>query len=294
MTTSDVAEFYKEFTTRNRGFVSDTEQAALGLATVLVAGCGSTGGAAVEPLVRIGVRRLVLADNGGFELNNLNRQHAEHADLGVNKAVVAARRVQAITPLADVVVLEDGITAANVAELVGRSDVVIDGVDVTEMAGWRAKLLLHQSAAELGKPVITGYDMAGVQYVRVYDYRVPGSKAFDGRIIEHLLDTKSTWAVLMKAVPLRFVPLEMIRNARTHLNEPSYSVPQLVYASLLFGALATRLTIDVLAGNPLPRHIYVDVHDVVRTRRGRITTKVGRWLELLKATGDIIRLRTRS
>lgn len=291
MTTTDVTEFYAEFTTRNRGFVSDTEQAALERATVLVAGCGSTGGAAVEPLVRIGVRRLVLADNGDFELNNLNRQHAEYADLGVNKAVVAARRVQAITPLADVAVLEDGITVANVKELVDQSDVVIDGVDVTEMSGWRAKLLLHQTAAESDKPVITGYDMAGVQYVRVYDYRVPGGKAFDGRITERLLETKSTWAVLMKVVPLRFVPVEMIRDARAHLNEPGYSVPQLVYASLLFGALSTRLTVDVLAENPLPRHIHVDLHDVVRTRRGRIATRAGRWLELLKATRDIIRLR---
>jgi hypothetical protein len=288
---TDADAFYTELTTRNRGFVSDDAQRALAGATVLVAGCGSTGGAAVEPLVRLGVRSLLLADNGDFELNNLNRQHAGYSDIGRSKAVVAAERAGSVNPHAELAVSAQGVTEDNVTELVAASDVVIDGVDVTELAGWRAKLLLHQAAARAGKPVITGYDMAGVQYVRFYDYRRPGSRAFDGRIDDEHLRTMGTWAILMRAIPTRYIPLEMIQNGRAHLNEPGYSVPQLVYASLLFGALSARLTVDVLVGNRIRRHILVDAHDVVRTRSGRAAIRVRRVGALLAAAGDIVRLR---
>jgi hypothetical protein len=53
-------EFYAAFTARNRGLVSDDEQRQLRGAVILVAGCGSIGGAVVEPLVRLGAERLVL------------------------------------------------------------------------------------------------------------------------------------------------------------------------------------------------------------------------------------------
>jgi tRNA A37 threonylcarbamoyladenosine dehydratase len=40
-------EFYASFTVRNRGLVSDGEQQMLRRAVILVAGCGSIGGAVV-------------------------------------------------------------------------------------------------------------------------------------------------------------------------------------------------------------------------------------------------------
>ena len=55
-------------------------------AVILVAGCGSIGGAVVEPLVRLGAEHLVLAEPDCYELHNLNRQHACLADVGCNKA----------------------------------------------------------------------------------------------------------------------------------------------------------------------------------------------------------------
>ena len=76
--------FYADLTTNNRGFVSDEAQGRLAQITVLVAGCGSTGGAAVEPLVRLGVQRFLLGEPGAYELNNLNRQSA-----ALRKPVVA-------------------------------------------------------------------------------------------------------------------------------------------------------------------------------------------------------------
>lgn len=291
MATTGSGQFYHELVCRNAGFITKAQQDTLSRSSVLVAGCGSTGGAVVEPLVRLGVQQLLLADNGDYEINNLNRQHATIADLGRNKAQVAADRATAINPASTVRAEAAGITAGNVDDLVLAADVVIDGVDVTQTDGWRAKLRLHKSAARFGKPVITGYDMAGMQYIRYYDYRRPGSIAFDNRITERHIDTLSTWTVLMRAIPLRYIPIEMIRNARDHIDEPEYSVPQLVYAALAFGALAARMTVEILDGKHIRRHTAIDIHNTVRRRRDSFGVALRRGHELVLASGLMLQLR---
>ncbi|NDZ80943.1 ThiF family adenylyltransferase [Streptomyces sp. SID10853] len=274
-------DFYADLTERNRGFVSDRAQSELGRSRLLIAGCGSTGGAAVEPLVRLGAQDFVLADNGTFELNNLNRQHAVFTDIGSNKATVAAGRVTAINPYARAEVVTEGITEKNVERLVAGCSLVVDGVDVTERAGWRAKYLLHAAAARERLPVLTGYDMAGTQYIRFYDYRRAGSRPFDGKITEAMTEQAMVWSLLFKVIPVRHIPLEMLVNAREHLADTEYSVPQLVYASLLFGALSARMTAEILAGEPVRRNVAVDVHRATRRRAGRWAAAAQRPLVLL-------------
>src|SRR5207237_319692 len=72
----DHEAFYAELVARNRGLIDEGSQAHLRQTRFVVAGCGSTGGACVMPLVRSGAERFVLLDPGAYELNNLNRQDA--------------------------------------------------------------------------------------------------------------------------------------------------------------------------------------------------------------------------
>ncbi|MFB7601042.1 ThiF family adenylyltransferase [Streptomyces sp. NPDC056160] len=283
-------EFYEEFTERNRDFISDRAQEELSQARILIAGCGSTGGAAVEPLARLGVQNFVLVDVGEFELNNLNRQHAAFTDIGRHKAEVAARRVMEINPHARVEVVTNGVTADNAQDLVDRCAVVIDGVDVTERPGWRAKYSLHEAAARARRPVLTGYDMAGTQYIRFYDYRKPEGRPFDGKITSAMVDQAMVWSLLFKAIPVRFIPLEMLRNARDHLGETDYSVPQLVYASLQFGALSARMVAEILAGEPVRRHVAWDVHRATRRTADRWSAAVQRPFTLLGGVRELASL----
>ena len=81
-------EFYAQITVRNRGLIGDADQQRLRAATILVAGCGSVGGAAIEPLVRLGAEHLVLAEPDGYDLHNINRQSVRLQDVGRNKAEV--------------------------------------------------------------------------------------------------------------------------------------------------------------------------------------------------------------
>ncbi|MDQ6876719.1 MAG: ThiF family adenylyltransferase [Candidatus Dormibacteraeota bacterium] len=94
----DHESFYAELTARNRGLIAPDLQSALRKTRIIVAGCGSTGGAVLMPLVRTGAEDLVLLDPGQYELNNLNRQDASLADIARNKARASADRLLAVNP----------------------------------------------------------------------------------------------------------------------------------------------------------------------------------------------------
>ncbi len=164
-------DHYREMTRRNQPSLSREDQGALRAVRVLVAGCGSIGGAPVVPLVRLGVERFVLCEPGDYELNNLNRQAADMGDIGRNKAEVQADRARAINPEVEALVEPDGVTEDNVDWLVGTTDVIIDGVDVTEPAGIAAKRALHDEAWRQRRLVISGLDLGGTQVV--YALRLP-------------------------------------------------------------------------------------------------------------------------
>ncbi|MEU2247755.1 ThiF family adenylyltransferase [Streptomyces sp. NPDC019224] len=284
--------FYDELVTRNAGVVPPRDQQALREATVLVAGCGSIGGAAVEPLTRLGVQRFLVADPGTYELNNLNRQSAVAADIDQNKAAGAAERIMSINPHARVSVFAEGVTSQSVQRLTASCQLIIDGVDVTTAEGWRAKHLLHRVAVQRRLPLITGWDMAGTQYVRCYDYRRV-REPFAGAITVDDIVRMDTWDLLRRAVPLRRVPAEMLAEIRANHLRTDYSFPQVAYTATAFGVLSSYMAVRLLAGKPVRSEIRVDVHQLARPFgerwRGRLVWPV----ELAALVPPMIRLRSR-
>ena len=268
-------DYYTELVTRNRGVINDAQQEALRTATVLIAGCGSVGGAAVQPLARMGVRRFLVADSGLYELNNLNRQHATVDDIDRNKAEVAAERILAVNPYAQVKVYADGVTEDNAAELAAACQVIVDGVDVTTMSGLRAKFALHKAAASRQLPLVTGWDMAGGLYAQYFDYRKV-TRPFDGAITAPDLDRLSIWELIFRLLPLRRIPADMLAELNANISRPGYSVPQVVYAAMLFGAVASHMVAKVLAGEEIRDEIRLDIHQAARPTADRLVT-VLRW-----------------
>ncbi|MFJ6853151.1 ThiF family adenylyltransferase [Streptomyces sp. NPDC091271] len=285
--------FYEELVTRNAGVVSADEQLALRNATILVAGCGSIGGAAVEPLTRLGAQRFLVADPGTFELNNLNRQSAVAADIEQNKAAGAAERIMSINPHARVSVFTEGVTAATVQRLTASCQIVIDGVDVTTADGWHAKHLLHRVAVQRKLPLITGWDMAGTQYVRCYDYRRI-REPFAGAITLADIERVDTWELLRRAVPLRRVPAEMLAEIRANHLRPDYSFPQVAYTAAAFGVLSSHMAVRVLAGKRVRQEIGLDVHQMARPLGERWLTRLRRPVELAALVPPMLRLMRRS
>jgi len=143
---------YKEFTTRNIGFVSEAEQDRLRNATVFVCGTGGMGGAAVQSLIRAGVGHLILADIDEYEVSNLNRQVFCTLDsVDQHKAKATRDACLKINPDALIEVYKADWTD-HVDALVGKADVVINGTD-----DLGASLLLYRTAKACGKAVIDAY-----------------------------------------------------------------------------------------------------------------------------------------
>src|ERR1700676_5282746 len=150
--------FYSELTSRNHGLIAPELQSALRRNRFVVAGCGSTGGAVLMPLVRTGAERFVLLDPGQYEMNNLNRQDASLSDIGRNKARACADRMLAVNPNCSIEIHEEGVQAAAIDGILRENDLVMDAIDVTTQEGISAKLALHDAALSKRLVVMTAYD----------------------------------------------------------------------------------------------------------------------------------------
>jgi len=98
--------------------------------SAFVVGAGGLGSPALLYLAAAGVGRLGVADSDSVELSNLQRQIIhETADLGRSKVVSADKAVRAINPECTVQTFPERLTAANIRQVLGGYDVVLDGSD---------------------------------------------------------------------------------------------------------------------------------------------------------------------
>ncbi len=274
-------DHYREMTRRNQPSLSREEQGALRGVRVLVAGCGSIGGAPVVPLVRLGVERFVLCEPGEYELNNLNRQAADMGDIGRNKAEVQADRARAINPEVEALVEPDGVTEDNVDWLVGTTDVIIDGVDVTEPAGIAAKRALHDEAWRQRRLVISGLDLGGTQVVYGFDYRDGRTRPLNGRLDKAPEDLDALQFLTRLVSPLD-VPRELLAYSEAMIRGQAGSPPQLAPTADQFGVLAAWMVLDFAAGRPVRRRVKVAIPDLVMPRSRRLGNEAMRMVELAR------------
>jgi len=137
---------------RNVQALSEQECADLRERRIAVVGCGGLGGLVIEALARIGVGHLRVIDGDVFEESNLNRQLlCTEANLGREKAVVAAERVAAVNGDVEAEAVVTYLTESNAADLLANVDCVVDCLDNLEARFWMA-----HACQELGTPVVYG------------------------------------------------------------------------------------------------------------------------------------------
>ena len=159
---------------RNRNKLTRTEQARQRTLRIGVVGA-SAGHSIAHVLAMEGLAgEIRLADFDTIELSNLNRIPASVLDLGVNKAVVAARRIAEIDPYLQVVVVPEGITSENLGAFLDGLDLVIEECDSLDM-----KLLVREAARERQIPVIMETSDRGVLDVERFDLE-PDRPIFHG------------------------------------------------------------------------------------------------------------------
>ncbi len=125
-------------------------QEVLGDLHVGVVGCGGTGSAVTEQLVRLGVRHLHLFDPKTLTKSNLTRVYGSFAgDIGEPKVQLTAAHTRRIAPDADVTTTQGSITAESAAKELVDADVVFGCTD--DNAG---RLVLSRLASYFLTPVI--------------------------------------------------------------------------------------------------------------------------------------------
>ncbi|RRD46632.1 HesA/MoeB/ThiF family protein [Tessaracoccus sp. OH4464_COT-324] len=108
--------------------IGEAGQERLLAARVLVVGAGGLGSAALPYLAAAGVGRIAVVDGDVVELGNLQRQ-VLHTDLGRNKAVSAAERLQRLNPGIRVEPIPRFLSDEEAAILFPQFDLVLDCCD---------------------------------------------------------------------------------------------------------------------------------------------------------------------
>lgn len=262
-------EFYRELTMRNQAFITPETQAKLRTVKILIAGCGSTGGACTTSLARAGVTRFALADNGAYELNNLNRQHAFLGDLGENKAEFNAKKIREINPHAQVQVHPEGIAPGNVDALVEWADLIMDAVDVTSQSGIDMKLKLHEVARRARKPVLTGLDLGFRQWGRSYDYRSPDTALLGGSY-ESARAARHPLQALFSIVPVSAIPAHCLPLVIRLLKDASVPASQLGCTSDLLASIIVPSVIRFVETGELVPGWNIDLTSLAASRAQRM------------------------
>ncbi|PBC50813.1 hypothetical protein CJ179_08405 [Rhodococcus sp. ACS1] len=161
---------------RNRNKITAQEQERLRDVTVGIVGLSVGHAVALALTLEGACGGLRLADFDTLELSNLNRVPGTVLDLGVNKAVVAARRVAEIDPYVTVTLWKDGVDVVSVAEFLDGTDVVIDECDSLDV-----KVSLRREARRRGLPVLMATSDRGLLDVERFDVE-PDRPLFHGVI----------------------------------------------------------------------------------------------------------------
>lgn len=165
---------YDQAFSRNIGWVTEAEQQRLRRARVAIAGMGGVGGVHLMTLARLGIGAFTIADFDRFDIANFNRQvGATLSTVGRPKAEVLRAMVQDVNPEADVRVLGEGLTEANLSAFLDGADVYLDGLDFFAF-GVRQRVFAACRSA--GIPAVTvaplGMGAALVNFL-------PGGMSFD-------------------------------------------------------------------------------------------------------------------
>lgn len=119
---------------------------------VIVAGAGGLGCPASVYLACAGVGQITIIDNEAVELSNLNRQILHwDKDIGAEKAISAASKLNCLNPSIRVIPIAAQITNTNARDLIKGASVVVDALD-----NFETRAILNQACVSEGIPFIHG------------------------------------------------------------------------------------------------------------------------------------------
>ena len=144
-------------------------------AKALIIGLGGLGSPAALYLAAAGVGQLVLCDHDTVELSNLQRQIIHRSSsVGQPKVVSAQAALRDINPEVECIALQTRADAAQLHELVGKADVVLDCSD-----NFATRYAVNRACLAQRKPLVSGAAIKFDGQVAVFDFRDDESPCYN-------------------------------------------------------------------------------------------------------------------
>ncbi|MGV3763112.1 ThiF family adenylyltransferase [Parapedobacter sp.] len=215
-----------------------------------------------------------LADFDDVELSNMNRIRTGIQDLGLNKAIIAARQIAEIDPFINVICYTEGVNDQNIDDFFckgGKIDVLVeecDGIDVKVQSRLRSRSLripVVMDTNDRGMLDIERFDVENerpILHGAVADLERIPSPELAHKLKNLSLDEKVEY--LAKFIGMGNVSEEMMRSLG-ELNRTIVGWPQLASAVVLGGAMVTEACRRILLGKQMPSGRYfVDFEELFR------------------------------
>jgi nitroreductase/molybdopterin/thiamine biosynthesis adenylyltransferase len=299
----DEREFIEIRTSANRNKLTSSEQLLLASKTVGILGLSVGNAVALTMALERSAGTIKLADFDELDISNLNRLRATVGDLGVNKAVLAARQITEIDPYIDVRVYDRGIDEANIDEFFDGSpsiDVLVEECDTP----W-IKILAREHARARGIPVIMECSDRGLLDIERFDLE-PQRPLLHGMLAdlptEQLRDADRDLELATIAVIIGVDSIsDRIGSSFVELDRTLSTWPQLAAEVNHGGAVVATTARAILLGHSVPsgrRHVDIP-YGIGQTRQPSVgqapaPESVARVDDLPDDIRDILELAMRS
>lgn len=159
---------------RNIGWVTESEQAALRRKRIAIAGMGGVGGGHLLTLTRFGIGAFNIADFDTFDIANFNRQAgALVSSLGRPKVEVLAAMAHDINPECNLRLFPQGVSVGNLDDFLNGVDLYVDALDFFAFETRRA---VFAACHRRGIPAVTAAPLGIGAAVLVF---LPGEMSFE-------------------------------------------------------------------------------------------------------------------
>jgi len=233
-------------TNRNRDLITLEEQQALQHFSVAVLGL-SVGSNIAFLLTQAGMSdKIFLADPDTLDTSNLNRLLTGVQDLGLNKAIISARKICEGNPYADPVPLVDGINDEKLEALLktGTINCIVEEVDALPI-----KISTRRLAMKYKVPVLMITDNGFSIVLHVERYDLGHDKIFEKEIsywdkkFEGGLDHQKVSQIIIEDVfgNIEKIDRKLFASNIRIMKKELVSWPQLGSTAMFGGAVATQM-----------------------------------------------------
>lgn len=263
----DEEEFVEVRTNRNRNKITREEQSDLKTKIIGVAGLSVGQSIAITLVMERVCGEIRLADFDTAELSNLNRIRTGVQNLGLNKAVIAAREIAEIDPFIKVRIFNDGLQQHNMEAFFSQGGLLDLYVEVCD--GIQMKLTSRFKARQLAIPVVMDTNDRGMLDVERFDLE-PDRGILHGKLDEFIVDNSITVSDdnRMRIVNsiLNFDTLsERMKLSMTEIGKTINTWPQLASSVVLGGAITTDICRRILLGHHKESaRYYVDLEAIFK------------------------------